>query len=69
MNRVVIKLGTGLLSAGQGSIREERIFQICSGIQQLRQKGTEVIIVSSGAVGARYGQTWSYGKTQRALCS
>ena len=56
MNRVVIKLGTGLLSAGQGSIREERIFQICSGIQQLRQKGTEVIIVSSGAVGLGMGK-------------
>jgi glutamate 5-kinase len=56
MNRVVIKLGTGLLSSGQGSIREERIFQICAGIQQLRKQGIEVIIVSSGAVGLGMGK-------------
>ncbi len=56
MNRVVIKLGTGLLSSDQGSIREERIFQICAGIQQLRKQGIEVIIVSSGAVGLGMGK-------------
>jgi glutamate 5-kinase len=56
MSRVVIKLGTGLLSTGDGDIREERISQICSGIGQLKNQGTEVIIVSSGAVGLGMGK-------------
>ena len=56
MSRVVIKLGTGLLSAGDGNIRGERISQICSGIEQLKQQGTEVIVVSSGAVGLGMGK-------------
>jgi len=56
MSRVVIKLGTGLLSAGDGNIREERVSQICSGIESLKDQGTEVIIVSSGAVGLGMGK-------------
>ena len=56
MSRVVIKLGTGLLSAGDGNIRGERISQICSGIERLKQQGTEVIVVSSGAVGLGMGK-------------
>jgi len=56
MSRVVIKLGTGLLSTGDGNIRGERISQICSGIGRLKNQGTEVIIVSSGAVGLGMGK-------------
>ena len=56
MSRVVIKLGTGLLSAGDGNIRVERVSQICSGIELLKNQGTEVIIVSSGAVGLGMGK-------------
>jgi len=56
MSRVVIKLGTGLLSAGDGNIRGERVSQICSGIELLKDQGTEVIMVSSGAVGLGMGK-------------
>lgn len=56
MNRVVIKLGTGLLSSGNGKIREERISQICSGINLLRKQNIEVVLVSSGAVGLGMGK-------------
>ncbi len=56
MRRIVIKLGTGLLSTDNGQIREERISQICTGIQQLSRQGTEVIVVSSGAVGLGMGK-------------
>ena len=56
IKRVVIKLGTGLLSAGKGEIRAERISQICSGIDALKKEGVEVIIVSSGAVGLGMGK-------------
>ena len=56
MKRVVIKLGTGLLSAGKGEIRSERISQISSGIHQLKNRGVEVLVVSSGAVGLGMGK-------------
>ena len=56
MKRVVIKLGTGLLSAGNGEIRAERISQISFGICKLREQGIEVIVVSSGAVGLGMGK-------------
>jgi glutamate 5-kinase len=56
MKRVVIKLGTGLLSAGNGEIRSERISQISSGIHQLKSRGVEVLVVSSGAVGLGMGK-------------
>lgn len=56
MKRVVIKLGTGLLSAGSGQIRNERISQLCSGINLLKNQGIELILVSSGAVGLGMGK-------------
>jgi len=56
MKRVVIKLGTGLLSAGNGNIREERISQLCRGLKALHEQGNQVIIVSSGAVGLGMGK-------------
>ena len=56
MKRVVIKLGTGLLSAGNGEIRSERISQICSGIELIKKQGIDVILVSSGAVGLGMGK-------------
>ena len=56
MKRVVIKLGTGLLSAGNGEIRAERISQISFGINALKEQGVEVMVVSSGAVGLGMGK-------------
>jgi len=56
MNRVVIKLGTGQLSSENGQIREEKLSQICAGINLLRKQGLEVLVVSSGAVGLGMGK-------------
>ncbi len=56
MKRVVIKLGTGLLSAGNGEIRSERISQICAGVHLLKNRQIETILVSSGAVGLGMGK-------------
>ena len=53
---VVIKMGTGLLSAGKGEIHTERISQICASIDSLKQHGIRVILVSSGAVGLGMGK-------------
>jgi glutamate 5-kinase len=53
--RVVIKLGTGVLTSGVGNLDTARIAAVCAEIAALRAAGTEVIIVSSGAVGLGMG--------------
>ena len=54
--RVVVKLGTGVLTHGIGQLDAARIAAICAQIAALRAKGVEVIIVSSGAVGLGMGR-------------
>jgi glutamate 5-kinase len=49
--RVVVKLGTGVLTSGLGELDIGRIASVCAQIAALRSQGTEVIVVSSGAVG------------------
>jgi glutamate 5-kinase len=53
--RIVVKLGTGVLTSGIGQLDEPRIAQICAQIAALRAQGTEVIVVSSGAIGLGLG--------------
>jgi glutamate 5-kinase len=53
--RVVIKLGTGVLTSAVGQLDTARIAAVCSEIAALRARGTEVIVVSSGAVGLGMG--------------
>jgi glutamate 5-kinase len=53
--RVVIKLGTGVLTSGIGELDTARITCVCAQIAALRARGTEVIVVSSGAVGLGMG--------------
>ncbi len=54
--RIVVKLGTGVLTSGIGQLNTERIAALASGIAALRAAGTEVIVVSSGAVGLGMGR-------------
>jgi glutamate 5-kinase len=54
VRRVVIKIGSGVLSDPQG-IEPAQMAVIADQVAQLRQKGYEVIIVSSGAVAAGKG--------------
>ncbi|WP_414660029.1 glutamate 5-kinase [Horticoccus sp. 23ND18S-11] len=53
--RVVVKLGTGVLTTGIGQLDTTRIKAVCAEIAALRAGGTEVIVVSSGAVGLGMG--------------
>lgn len=55
-HRVVVKLGTGVLTHGIGQLDAGRIAAICAQVAGLRAKGSEVIIVSSGAVGLGMGR-------------
>src|SRR3954468_4580874 len=54
--RLVVKLGTGVLTSAIGELNTERIAAVCAGIAALRARGTEVIVVSSGAVGLGMGR-------------
>jgi len=53
--RVVVKLGTGVLTSGVGQLDHTRIAAVCAEVAALRARGTEIIIVSSGAVGLGMG--------------
>jgi glutamate 5-kinase len=51
VSRLVVKLGTGVLSPTPGVIEAERLRILGESVRNLRKEGVEVIIVSSGAVG------------------
>lgn len=54
--RIVIKLGTGVLTSGIGNLDTDRIAVLCDQVKTLRERGIEVILVSSGAVGLGMGK-------------
>ena len=54
--RVVIKLGTGVLTSGIGDLDTARIHTLCRQVMALRARGIEVVLVSSGAVGLGMGK-------------
>ncbi|WP_404423042.1 glutamate 5-kinase [Nibricoccus sp. IMCC34717] len=54
--RVVVKLGTGVITTGIGVLDTKRIEALCAQLAALRDGGTEVIVVSSGAVGLGMGR-------------
>jgi len=52
LKRLVIKVGTRLLMDVPGVHKRERVRQLVAEVAALRERGIEVILVSSGAVGA-----------------
>ena len=56
MKQIVLKLGTGILSAGAGEIHHRRLHHFAQGIVSLREENVQVIVVSSGAVGLGMGK-------------
>ncbi len=55
-SRVIVKLGTGVLTSGVGRLDTARISDVCAQLAALRSSGTEVIVVSSGAIGLGMGR-------------
>ena len=49
---VVVKLGTGILSDNQNCLAPSRIKQLAGQIVRAKKTGHEIVLVSSGAVGA-----------------
>jgi len=63
VKRVVIKIGSGVISDNKG-LDLERIATICDDVNQLRKRGYEVILVSSAAVAAGKADLGITGKPQ-----
>ena len=61
VKRVVIKIGSGVISNSDG-LDLERIAILCEDVHKLRQRGYEVILVSSGAVAAGRADLGIVGK-------
>jgi glutamate 5-kinase len=51
-NRTVVKVGTGVVSNSAGELDQDILKRLVDQIVQLREKGTQVVLVTSGAVGA-----------------
>ena len=49
--RIVLKVGTGVVTRGDGTIALSRLFRVVETASRLRREGREVLIVTSGAVG------------------
>ncbi len=54
--RVVIKLGTGILTSGIGELNSRRLADIAAQVTALRETGVQVVLVSSGAIGLGMGR-------------
>jgi len=52
VTRVVVKVGTRLLTDVPGVSEGERVVQLIDAIAQLRNRSIEILVVSSGAIGA-----------------
>lgn len=48
--RVVVKVGSGVLTGTDQKLNRERVHSLVRGLVWLRQRGTQVILVTSGAV-------------------
>ena len=53
--RIVVKIGTGVLTTSGNQLDEGRIRDLADDLVRLRQCGHEVILVTSGAIGAGMG--------------
>ena len=54
--RVVVKLGTGVLTSGVGQLDTRKMKSICKQVADAKKRGIQVILVSSGAVGLGMGK-------------
>ena len=54
--RIVVKTGTNVLCDDRGLLEPDRVEQIARGVQEIRRDGREVLLVSSGSVGAGMGE-------------
>lgn len=66
--RLVVKVGSSSLAAENGGVDPEKISLLVSAVQQLREAGHQVVLVSSGAVASGY-QKLGYQQRPRTLAA
>ncbi len=54
--RIVVKIGTGVLTSGVGCLETDKMKSLCRQVAQAKSRGVDVILVSSGAVGLGMGK-------------
>lgn len=62
-NRVVIKVGSNVITQSDGSLNDERILRIVEDVAILSKQGIEVVLISSGAVAAGRSEVTPSKKT------
>jgi len=65
--RVIVKLGTNLLTGGGEQLDYERIRDIVRQVAQLRRDGVEVVVVTSGAVAAGRARLGNVTRARRDI--
>lgn len=60
--RIVIKIGTSTLTHPTGLLNIRRVEELCKVMSDLKNRGHEVILVSSGAIGMGAGKLFLPGK-------
>jgi glutamate 5-kinase len=56
INRIVVKIGTSLLTRDGGHLDRPRVARFARELAQIQKAGTEVVLVSSGAIAAGMGE-------------
>src|SRR5215472_17282354 len=54
-SRIVVKLGTSTVTAPNGTLSVERVAPLMQSVARLHDKGKQVVVVSSGAIGLGSG--------------
>lgn len=60
--RVVVKVGTSTLAYSTGRINIRRVEELCRVLSDLKNRGMEIILVTSGAIGMGVGKLGLSGK-------
>lgn len=56
VKKVVVKIGTGVLTTEDGSVDKEQIQGLAEQVVELKKMGYDVVVVSSGAIGSGMGE-------------
>ncbi|OHC07206.1 MAG: glutamate 5-kinase, partial [Planctomycetes bacterium RIFOXYC2_FULL_41_27] len=56
VKKVVVKIGTGVLTTDDGYVDREQIRNLAGQVVELKKMGYDVVVVSSGAIGSGMGE-------------
>ena len=56
VKKIVIKIGTGVLTTNEGYLDKEQIKNLAGQVVGLKKMGYDMVVVSSGAIGSGMGE-------------